>query len=711
MFFVLVKVKQAAAWVIMMKYKKSRILIVDNHPGDIQPIVDILGVDYDITLISDGTVVLDKVAEIPRPNLILINAQLMMVNSYGICRKLKENPKTELIPVIFFSIKFEPADEVQGFEAGAVDFISQPWNLSIILARVKTHLATGRLLSDTKELSFLTSEQLAHETYLHYNTREHHSHVYQGKTAVIRLLETALQPLSLQAQLRTILDIITEMPFLNNDGRAAVFLAKPDNSLSIVTHKGIDEKFIQQCMNSSCTQAAREQKIIFIDCHDNDHQPHLGYPETADHGYCIVPLLEKERLLGILIFYLISGYQPCPEEYQLIEEMGRVVSELIARRLMEAVIQVKKFELQDTQEDIIRKLGLASEYRDTDTGFHVLRVGQYTARIAAAFGVSQEEQALLMLSAQMHDVGKIGIPDSILLKQGKLTRDEFSIMKSHTIIGSRILVGNSRIMETARTIALTHHEKWDGTGYPHGLIGKNIPLFGRMCAIADVFDALTMERPYKPAWSTETALNLIKEQAGKHFDPCLTDAFTECFVDILSIKRAYSSDDCSSDDENIQTLLHPMNIKIGKNPLWKDEYLLGIDLIDGHHRYLFKLVHNLENALLESQNVIKICTTLKEMENYALIHFSTEERLMRGYNDPNYSTHKAAHQLFIKKIQELWEMIRVNPLLVQFDMLSFLKDWLIKHIIAVDSKLHYLSKKKPSITKLLPCNYLLEQIT
>ncbi|CAK0755450.1 putative two-component system response regulator [Gammaproteobacteria bacterium] len=670
-----------------MIHKRPTILIVDNDPNNVHLLIEILEEDYHIEVACDGIAALEVVSATPYPGLVLVNVVMPRLNGYEVCRRLKGNPGTELIPIILLSDYSESSAEVKGFEVGAVDFITKPFSPPIVRARVRTHLTLNRLLSDTRELSFLTSEQLVHETYAHHHTKEIHTQVYQSKTAVIRLLETALQPLSLQVQLQAILDIVCDVSFLKMDGWGAIFLIQPNGDLAMMAHKNMDEQFPHCCAklpqsNCLCRQAVSARKIIFTS-HVRDFTC-LGGPS---YGHCAIPLLEKERLLGVLTFYLTDGYQLRPEELQLVEEMGRVVSELVSRRLMEAIIQVREFELKDTQEDIVRKLGVAAEYRDTETGFHAIRVGQYTARIAAEIGLSEEEQDLLRLAATMHDVGKIGIPDSILLNPGTLTASEFEIIKTHTTIGAKILVGSSHIVATARTIALTHHERWDGSGYPYSLVGKNIPLYGRLCAVADVFDALTIERPYKPVWSTDRTFSLIKEQSGQHFDPELVDAFVRCYPDILDIKNTYRDD---VTDSNVFTLLRPLNIDTFDNPLWKDDYLIGVDLIDEHHRYLFKLMYYLEHALTDRQDILKICVALKDMENYALIHFSAEEGLMRKYGDPDYAAHRVAHQVFFEKIQEFWAMMRSSPLLVQNNVVSFLADWLVKHIVEVDARsLHH----------------------
>jgi PAS domain S-box-containing protein/putative nucleotidyltransferase with HDIG domain len=186
--------------------------------------------------------------------------------------------------------------------------------------------------------------------------------------------------------------------------------------------------------------------------------------------------------------------------------------------------------LQAAQHEALQRLAIAAEYRDDETGQHTRRVGDLSARLAAQLGLAAEEVELLRRAAPLHDVGKIGIPDTILLKPGRLTPDEFDQVKTHTVIGAKMLAGGGfPLLESAECIARSHHERWDGTGYPAGLAGGDIPLAGRIVAIADVFDALTHSRPYKSAWSKEEGLAEIEAQRGRQFDPELVDAFRMLF--------------------------------------------------------------------------------------------------------------------------------------------------------------------------------------
>ncbi len=208
---------------------------------------------------------------------------------------------------------------------------------------------------------------------------------------------------------------------------------------------------------------------------------------------------------------------------------------------LENKVKERTSELNSTRLEIIQRLGVASEYKDEETGLHIVRMSSYSQMIAKAAGMQEDEAELLLHAAPMHDVGKISIPDKIILKPGKLDAQEWEVMKTHTTVGAEIL-GNdpAELLSTARVIALTHHEKWNGAGYPNGLSGEEIPKYGRITAIADVFDALTSKRPYKDAWPVEKAVEEIKNSAGTHFDPVYVDAFMECLDGVAEIWNSYS---------------------------------------------------------------------------------------------------------------------------------------------------------------------------
>ncbi len=335
--------------------RRQLILIVDDVPDNIDVLGGVLRRDYNIKVALDGQRALRIAVTEPRPDLILLDIMMPGIDGYEVCRRLKENPVTSDIPVMFITAKDDSADEEHGFELGAVDYITKPISPSVVRARVRTHLS----------------------------------------------------------------------------------------------------------------------------------------------------LYDQQRLLA--------------------EQVHSRTSELNTTRL-----------------EIIRRLGRAAEYRDNETGNHVIRMSHSAKLIAQAHGSNPEWTEMLFNAAPMHDIGKIGVSDLILLKPGKLDADEWSSMMQHTSIGAEIIGDNPNpLLQMARTIALTHHEKWDGSGYPQKLAGEEIPLEGRICAIADVFDALTSVRPYKKAWSVEDATRTIKEGSGSHFDPQLVPLFLDVLPEVLNIRETY----------------------------------------------------------------------------------------------------------------------------------------------------------------------------
>ncbi|MGE5396673.1 MAG: HD domain-containing phosphohydrolase [Chitinophagales bacterium] len=333
------------------------VLIVDDTPENIDVLRGILGDEYNIKVAINGQMAL-KAAEKTLPDIILLDVMMPDMDGYEVCARLKANPITHNIPVIFVTARGDEVDEAKGFEVGAVDYVTKPISSIIVKARLRTQLAL-----------------------------------------------------------------------------------KDQNA-----------------------------------------------------------------------------------------ELERQVTS-------------KTKQIYETQLEIIRRLGIASEYRDYETGMHIERMSQYTYLIAKAYGLGEMQAKLVFEAAPMHDVGKIGIPESILLKPGKLTDEEFAIMKKHCRIGAEI-IGEHKVelLKTARIIALQHHEKWNGTGYPEGLSGDDIHLYARIAAVSDVFDALSSKRPYKEAWSSEKTIELIKSESGKHFDPLVVEAFFKCLDDILAVKEVHSDE-------------------------------------------------------------------------------------------------------------------------------------------------------------------------
>lgn len=334
------------------------VLLVDDTPFNIDVLRGVLAGAYTLKVATSGEKALALAQLQPQPDLVLLDVMMPGMDGYEVCRRLKANPQTQGIPVIFVTSMNEVEDEQHGFEVGGVDYITKPVSPPLVQARVATHL---RLYA---------------------------------------------------------------------------------------------------------------------------HERHL--------------------------------------------------SELVAARTRE---------LESTRLEIIRRLGRAAEFKDDETGQHIIRMSHYTRILAEASGMSAEDVNVLFNAAPMHDVGKIGIPEAILMKPGMLTEEEWKVMRKHPSIGAGIIGKHEHpLLETARIVALTHHEKWDGSGYPRGLKGKSIPLVGRIVAIADVFDALTSERPYKPAWSEVEAVEFLRRESGRHFEPRLVELFIQHLPEIRQIRDLYADE-------------------------------------------------------------------------------------------------------------------------------------------------------------------------
>ncbi|MGE4497500.1 MAG: HD-GYP domain-containing protein [Deferribacterales bacterium] len=236
--------------------------------------------------------------------------------------------------------------------------------------------------------------------------------------------------------------------------------------------------------------------------------------------------------------------------FQAINKMtedGNFTEEDVRRLMLAATYTGKELstvlmqqEIERTQKEIIFTMAEAGEMRSKETGFHVKRVAEYSYLLAVGCGMSEKEAELLKMASPMHDIGKVAIPDAVLLKPGKLTDEEWEIMRSHAVMGYNILRHSERkILKAAATVALTHHEKWNGKGYPHGLAGEDIHIFGRITAIADVFDALGSDRVYKKAWDMDRILKLMQEESGQHFDPALVKVFFDNLDKFIAVRDTY----------------------------------------------------------------------------------------------------------------------------------------------------------------------------
>jgi putative two-component system response regulator len=262
--------------------------------------------------------------------------------------------------------------------------------------------------------------------------------------------------------------------------------------------------------------------------------------EEGAYGYLIKPCESNELLINVANALRRQSLEIENRIHR--EALEQVVAER-TQELRQAVedLEAKESALRASNEEMIHRLAKAAEFRDNETAQHVQRMSRYCALMARELGMPEQRCDQIRLASLMHDVGKIGIPDRILLKPGKLTDQEFDLMRSHCEIGYRILSGSdAELLCLARSIAFTHHEKYDGRGYPRGLAGEQIPIEGRIAAVADVFDALTSKRVYKEAMHLNRAVAILKQERGTHFEPRLVDLFLESMPEVLKIRARYA---------------------------------------------------------------------------------------------------------------------------------------------------------------------------
>ena len=319
--------------------------------------------------------------------------------------------------------------------------------------------------------------------------------------------------------LTTILDGIYRIKVATN-GKLALKIARsssrPDLILLDIEMPEMDG--YQVCRQLKAQAETADIPIIFLTAKSENHDESLGLKLGA-------------------VDYIAKPIRPSI----VIQRIQTHLTLYKQNRHLDLIVKERTAELHETQLNIINCLARAGEYKDNETGSHVIRMSYYSQLIALAYGMDDEEAEQLRQVAPMHDIGKIGIPDNIMLKPGKLDAKEWEIMTAHPQIGAKLIGEHQcKVLENAKIVALTHHEKWDGSGYPRGLSGEDIPLFGRIVAIADVFDALTTNRPYKDAWPIERAIAEIERGSGRHFDPALLPAFRKALPEMSKVMKKYT---------------------------------------------------------------------------------------------------------------------------------------------------------------------------
>ncbi|MFL9926794.1 two-component system response regulator [Herbaspirillum lusitanum] len=326
---------------------------------------------------------------------------------------------------------------------------------------------------------------------------------------------------------------------MQNEDRKCILLVDDEpTNLQVLKHTLQDEyRLLFAKDGEKALQLTRTEKVDLI---------LLDVMMPGMSGYDVCRALKADTATQATPIIFVTALNQVSDE-QMGFDLGAVdyitkpVSPVIVKARVKNQLSLVQLDvMKQTRLQVVQCLGMAAEYKDNETGMHVIRMSHYSQRLALRAGYSEAMAEELLHAAPMHDVGKIGIPDAILQKPGKLEPEEWYIMQQHARIGAAIIGEHSSgLLNTARMIALYHHEKWDGSGYPHGLAGLDIPLAARIIAIADVFDALTSERPYKSAWTVEDAIALIQRESGKHFDPALVEVFMQCLPELIEIKERW----------------------------------------------------------------------------------------------------------------------------------------------------------------------------
>lgn len=423
------------------------------------------------------------------PELIICSLELEDGTGIQLCEQLKRSARTVLVPVILLSSQSSDALSEDAFNAGATDFINKSSSLDFILERIKS--------------------ALFHHCTIPYDSR------HDSSSFTILIAEDSP---SQQLLYQELIEPLGYRLIQCQDGAEAwdTILFERDRIDLIVSDLHMPRINGEELCHLIRSNAALDHIPIIVVTAINEKDTLTGLLQRGVTDYLCKPFCGEEFVARLRVHL---------RNRLLFKEQQYLQSELTSiNQNLEQLVRQRTEELQEANITTIYKLALACDYKDQDTAFHISRVRHYMEDLALASGVAPDLAHEMGYSSMMHDIGKIAIPDYILNKSGRLTADEWEIMQTHTLKGAEIL-GDKPFFKVARDIALYHHEKYDGTGYPHGLAGEDIPLVARLIAVVDIFDALTSVRSYKNAWEIQTALEELRELSGKHLDPVLVRQF------------------------------------------------------------------------------------------------------------------------------------------------------------------------------------------
>ncbi len=507
---------------------KAKVLVVDDVPKNVRLLeAYLVAAKYAVDSAYSGEEMLERVKVAP-PDLILLDVMMPGMDGFEVCNILKSDEKTRLIPIVMVTALDTMEDKVHGIEMGADDFLTKPVNKHELLAKASTLVKNKKLndrilrfqeqLKSLIEISTFTKRYSDREVLLR-DFASGVAELTQGESVAITFAKGAEQAMEMDFQ-------------LSDDIRRICF--DEHNISEQIVSKGEILVLQKEAFNESFGINKNYLGVPLVDID--------GVPTGAIHAFGCEDDMQDEVVRLVTIAAQRLSYELRLKDYN--QRLEHEV-ELRTSELSRALIEIKRTNdgLIKAQTETIFRLARAAEYRDEDTAAHINRMSNYSHTIAMRMNLDPIFCDLIKISSIMHDVGKIGVPDHILLKPGKLTPEEYEIIKEHTLIGYKILEGSeSEVLKMSSRIALYHHEKWNGKGYPYGLKSTDIPLEARITAMADVFDALTTKRVYKPAFAVETAISMIQKDTGTHFDPQVSEAFMGAMEEILQIKQRFTEE-------------------------------------------------------------------------------------------------------------------------------------------------------------------------